>query len=70
MLTNLDWIIILFVIHLDAFKVAKIEKLAYISSFNGRTQFEDLGSETFQSQFQALNDVFGGKTLFHKCQTP
>jgi len=41
------WIIILFVIDLNAFRVEKLEKSALRSSFSGGTLFRQLGSETF-----------------------
>jgi len=58
-----NWIIILFVIHLDAFRVEKVEELAHGTVFTGGTQFGEMGSETFGERFEASYDVFGGKTL-------
>jgi hypothetical protein len=55
-----DWIIILFFIYLDAFRVEKIGGINLQGHFSGRSQFGKLGSRTFQSHFEALNDVFWG----------
>jgi hypothetical protein len=57
---NPGWIIILFVIYLDAFKVEKIGGISLQGHFSDRSQFGKLGSISFQSHFEALNDAFGG----------
>jgi hypothetical protein len=55
---DLDWIIILFFIHINAFRVEKPEGISLQVHFNSRSQFGKLGFETFQSHFEALNDIF------------
>ena len=52
------WIIILFGIHLDAFKVENLEESTYISSYISGTQFEELDSKTCQGHFVTLNNAF------------
>ena len=53
----------MFVIHLDAFRVDKVEKSADMTIFTGRTELGKLGSETFREHFEASNNILGGKTL-------
>ena len=53
-----DWIIILFFIYLDSFSVERTGGINLQGHFSGRSQFEKLGSRTFQSHCEALNDVF------------
>jgi len=60
MTNDLDWIIILFFIYLDAFKVEKIGGISLQVHFSGRSQFGKLGSGTFRSHFEALNGFFRG----------
>jgi len=52
------WIIILFLIHLDVFKVEKLEELANKIVFTDKTQFGKMGPETFRERFEASNDIF------------
>jgi hypothetical protein len=54
------WIILLFVIHLDAFKVEKIGGINLHGHFSGRSEFGKLGFEAFLSHFEASNDIFWG----------
>jgi hypothetical protein len=56
----MDWIIILFFIYLDAFRVEKIGGIDLKGRFSGRSQFGKLGFGTFQSCFEALNSIFWG----------
>ena len=42
-----NWIIILFVIHLDAFVVEKLEESSHEVFFIGMTQFSETTSQTF-----------------------
>ena len=58
-----NWIIMLFVIHLDAFGVEKLEDSTHETIFTSRTQFGKTHSETFYKSFEVLNNFFGGKTL-------
>jgi hypothetical protein len=64
---DLDWIIILFFIYLDAFIVEKNGGINLQGHFNGRSNFGRLGFETFQSHFEASNGMFWGKNFpkFH-----
>ena len=55
-----DWIIIFFVIHLDAFKVEKMEGSIHWTVFTSGTQFGKVGSENFRECFKASNEVFWG----------
>lgn len=55
-----DWIIILFFIHLDAFREEKVEESSHGTIFTGGTQFGKIGSETFWERFQESNHVFWG----------
>jgi hypothetical protein len=59
-LFDLDWIIILFVIYLDPFRVEKIGGINLQGHFSGRSQFGKLGSGTFRGHFEASNDIFWG----------
>ena len=58
-----DWIIILFVIHLDASRVEKVEESTHGIVFTSETEFGEKGSETFLEHFEASNDVFWGKNF-------
>jgi hypothetical protein len=69
LLASLDWIIILFVIYLDAFRVEKIGGISLQGHFSGKSQLGKLGSETFQSHFEALNDVFWGSGVENSIHT-
>ena len=53
-----DWIIILFIIHLDAFRMENVKESSHRNLFTGGTQFGKLGSEIFRERFEASNDVF------------
>jgi len=59
---DLEWIIILFLIYLDAFKEGKIQGINLQGNFSGRSEFGKLGFETFWSYFEASNNIFGVKT--------
>ena len=50
---DLDWIIVLFFIHLDAFRVKKVEESTHETIFTDMTQFAETRSETFQDRFEA-----------------
>jgi hypothetical protein len=65
-----DWIIILFFIYLDAFRVEKIGGINLQGHFSGRSQFGKLGFETFQSHFEASNDIFFGSKLSYNMLDP
>jgi hypothetical protein len=67
--TDPDWIIILSVIYLDAFRAEKIGGIILQAHFNGRSQFGKLGFETFQSHLEASNNIFGGRK-FPSLRTP
>ena len=58
-----NWIIIFFVMHLDAFGEEKVEASTHGTIFTGRTQFAETGSKTFSEHFEASNDVFGHKNF-------
>jgi len=55
-----NWIIIFFVIHLNAFGVEKAEESTNETVFTGGTQFGETGSETFWERFESSNDIFWG----------
>ena len=59
-----DWIIILFFIYLDAFRVEKFGGIKLQGHFIGRSQFGKLGSRTFQIHFEA-SKVMVSKTCAH-----
>jgi hypothetical protein len=40
-----------------------MEELACRANFSGRSQFGDLGSRTFQGQFEVSNDTFWGQNF-------
>jgi len=44
---DLDWITILFAIHLDPFKEKKLKELAPKAILTRKSQFDKLGFETF-----------------------
>jgi hypothetical protein len=56
--SDLDWIIILFFIYLDAFRVEKVGGIILQGHFSGRSQFGKLGSRTFRGHFEESNDIF------------
>jgi hypothetical protein len=58
-----EWIIILFFIYLDAFKMEKIGAINLQGHFSGRSQFGKLGFGTLQSHFEELNDIFWGSSV-------
>jgi hypothetical protein len=58
-----NWIIVLFFIYIDAFKVEKIGGINLQSHFSGKSYFGKLGSETFGIHFEALNGVFWGSIV-------
>ena len=53
-------IIILFDIHVDAFRMEKVEESTQTTIFIDETQFGKLRSETFSENFEASNDIFCG----------
>lgn len=48
-----DWIIILFFIHLNVFKMEKLKESTHGAIFTNETQFGKLRFETFREQFKA-----------------
>jgi len=56
---GLNWIIILFFIHIDAFGVEKVDESNHEIVLTSRTQFGETGFETFEC-FEASNEVFCG----------
>jgi len=42
-----DWIIILVFIHLDDFRLGKVEELSHKNIFNDASKFDKFGSKTF-----------------------
>jgi hypothetical protein len=60
---DMDFIIILFFIYLDALRVENIGGISWQGYFNGRSQFENLGFETFQSYFEEPNGIFRGQNF-------
>jgi len=46
--------------YIDAFKLEKHGGIILQGHFSGRSQFEELGSKTFWSHFEKLNDMFLG----------
>ena len=57
---DLNWIIILFFIHIDAFGVEKVEESTHRTVFTGGTQYDETRFVTFQEHFEASNNVFLG----------
>jgi len=55
-----DWIIKLFVIHINALTMEKVEESTLRTIFTSETQSGKLGSESFQEHFEASNDIFWG----------
>ena len=53
----MNWIIMFFVIHLDAFGVEKVDESSHGTIFTSGTQFGETGSETFQVHFEASNNL-------------
>lgn len=49
-------IIILFVIHIDAFEVEKLEESTCRTIFPSKSKFGEFGSETFCRHLEALNE--------------
>lgn len=47
-----------FFLHLDAFKMKKLEESTHETLFTRRTQFVKFGSKTLSKNFEALNDNF------------
>jgi hypothetical protein len=64
-----DWIIILFFIYLDAFRVEKIGGINLQGHFN-KSQFGKLGFETLQSHFEEPNGMFWGQNLHRFSMDP
>jgi hypothetical protein len=46
--------------YIDAFRVEKIGGINLQGHFSGKSQFGKLWSRTFQSHFEALNNIFWG----------
>lgn len=57
---DLDWIIILFYIHLNAFRVENVEESTHRTIFTGGIQVGKTHFETFRELFEASNDIFLG----------
>ena len=55
--------------HLNAFKVEKMEESSHRTIFTGDTHFGNLRSETSRQYFEASNDVFWEVKLFPLCHT-
>lgn len=64
-----DWIIILIFIHINAFRVEKVEDSIHKTILINVSQFGKLRFKTFRMQFEASNNIFGGKKLFSS-ETP
>jgi hypothetical protein len=60
---DLDWIIILFVIYLDAFSEEKIGGISLQGHFSGESQFGKLVSKTFWAILRHQTTIFGVKTF-------
>ena len=54
---DLNWIIILFSIHLDVFGVEKREESTHETFFTEKTQFGETKSKTLWECFEASNDI-------------
>jgi hypothetical protein len=67
---DLDWIIVLFSIYLDAFRVETIGGINLQGHFKGRSELGKLGFETFQSHFEASNDMFWGQEFLNFIYAP
>lgn len=50
----------IFLIYSDSFIVEKVEESTHMTIFTDMTHFDKLGTETFQKNFEALNDIFWG----------
>lgn len=55
---DLDWVIISFFIHLDAFRVEKVKELTHEIAFICKTKFGKIRSKTFLEHFEASNNIF------------
>ena len=64
------WIIILFVIHLDAFTVEKVEELGFKTIFIGMTQFGKTGVLNLLGAFWGIKRHFLGVRIFRIIMTP
>ena len=63
-----NWIIILFLIHINSLWVEKVEESSHGIIFIGETQFGKTRSKTFEENFEASNDVFWGyKSVYLAC---
>jgi len=60
---DLNWVIILFFIYLDALGLEKVEESTHRTVFSGGTQFGEVGFETFWEHFEASNEFFRGKSF-------
>jgi hypothetical protein len=67
-----EWIIIYseWIIHLGALLAKKLEKISCRAHFSGKSQFGDLRSITFQSHFEASNNMFWGQNFVRIATSP
>ena len=61
---DLNWIIILFFIHIDRFREEKVEESTHDTVFIDMTQFGKMGSAMFRERFEASNNVFRGLKFY------
>ena len=59
----MNWVIIFFFIHIDAFRVEKLEESTHKAIFTDGIQFDKLGFETFVEHFEASKTFFWGVKL-------
>ena len=69
MISDLNWIIILFVIHLDAFGVEKVEESAHRTIFTSGTSLAKRDLKLSESVLRHQTTFFGGKTFILNCNT-
>jgi len=61
---DLYWFIILFFIHIDAFRVEKLEESTHKTIFTDGIQFDKVGFETFGEHFEESTTFSCGVKLF------
>jgi hypothetical protein len=64
---DLDWIIILFFIYHNYFRVETYGGIVLKGHFSARSQFGKFGSGTFWSHFVELNGIFWGSSDQNSC---
>lgn len=67
-MVDLDWTIILVFIHVNAFRVEKVEESVHRTLFTSWNYFGKLGFESFWECFEASKTFFGVKIYEFKVQ--